>query len=76
MPSTTITYSASDGQRIAAAVGHRLGLQDGQGAPRAATGTEVKAYLADILQALVLHEERQAALEAAEAALAPTVVLT
>lgn len=67
MPDMTITTSAGDAARVAAAVGRKLGLVTAQGAPRSATAAEVKVHVVEFLKATVQDQERLAALEAQQA---------
>ena len=53
MPSTTVTYSASDGTRIAHAVGVKLNLG------RDATVNEVKALIVAAIKQMVLESEQR-----------------
>lgn len=56
MPSMTITTDNSQAQRLATALGRKLDYRnDATGAPRDATGAEIKAYVVDMLRA-VTHE--------------------
>ena len=59
MPTSTITYTVAEGQRIASAFGRRLKLVDGGGLPRPATEPEVRAALIAVLKDVVLSEERR-----------------
>lgn len=58
MPSTTITYTAQEGQRFAAAVGRDLRLTNGGGAPRSATEAEAKEWLIAQMKKFTLDNER------------------
>ncbi len=64
MPSTTINYTASEGQRIAAAVGLIKNLKDVNGDPRSATAQECKEFIIERLRQFVLDQERQQAAQA------------
>lgn len=68
MPSMTITTSAADAQRLATAIGAKLGLG------RDATGAEIKAETVAYLVSIVRSQEAQAASAAAAASqtIAPT----
>lgn len=55
MPTTTLTYTAAQGQRMAAAFGKYLGLG------RNATEAEIKAWLIRQVRTIVLSQERAAA---------------
>lgn len=57
MPSTTFTYTAQDGQRIALAAGHALGLKDENGTV-AASAAETKALLVAHIKQFVKHHEK------------------
>lgn len=64
MPSITITTTAPQAQRIAAALGGRYTLKDQSGAVRSATDAEVKAWVIDQLRNLTLDWEREQAVKA------------
>ena len=64
MPSITITTDATQGARLASAVGKVLDLTDASNMPRDATLAEVKSYIVKQLQAVVRQQERQAAEQA------------
>ena len=66
MPSTTLTYTASEGQRIAAAVGAGNGLTDAGGNPRSGTVQECKDQLIALLRQYVRQQEQNAAIRAAQ----------
>ena len=57
MPSMTITYTASEGQRFAAALGSVQGLVDAQGAPRAATAAECKDFVIGRMRQFIIDKE-------------------
>lgn len=57
MPSMTITYTASEGQRIAAALGKAHSLVDEGGQPRSATAAEVKTFVIARIKQLVVDIE-------------------
>jgi hypothetical protein len=59
MPSTTFTYTAQQGQRIASAAGKALGLTDEQGLPRSATAQETNDLLIKHIKGFVRHWEEQ-----------------
>lgn len=63
MPSLTITYTAQEGQRVAAALGKLRNLQNGQG-PRSATEAEVKQSLIGVMRGWVIQVERETAEQA------------
>lgn len=67
MPSMTINYSVAEGQRAADAVGKKLKLIDGNGAPRPATAGECKARLIDLFREDVLSVERDTQINAIQA---------
>lgn len=67
MPTTTITYSVAEGQRMAVAFGKYWQLKDANGNPRNATEPEIKAYLIRQAKGVVLNVERATA----EAAVTP-----
>ncbi len=64
MAVTTITTTAPQDVRIAAAVGRRQRLKDVGGVPRSATQAECKAWIIADLTLLVVEEEAAAAREA------------
>ena len=75
MSSTTLTYTASEGARIAHAVGRQKNLKDSNGVPRDATAAEAKAWLVETLRLFVKRIEQQEAEQAAAAVvteIAPT----
>jgi len=61
MPSTTITYSASEASRMGAAFGRHWNLKDANGSARSATEAEIRAWLIRSLVGMVLKQERAAA---------------
>lgn len=61
----TVTLTAPQAQRLAAAIGKVRNLTDGQGAPRSATMAEVKTIVADHLRGFVMQAEKPALEEAA-----------
>lgn len=63
MPSLTITYSAQEGQRVAAAFGKIQGLVNGSG-PRNATEAEIKAALIGTMRGWVHQAEHETAAQA------------
>lgn len=71
MPSITITYSAPDGARFAAAIGKAQVLKDGNGDARSATAAECKDWLIGRAQQLIVDVEGG---EAAKAAVSAIVV--
>ncbi len=69
MPSTTLSYTAAEGQRIAAAVGLGNGLLDASGNPRSGTVQECKNQLIALLRQYVRQQEQNAAMQAAQSAI-------
>lgn len=61
MPSTTVTYTAAQGNRIINALGLAQGLVDGSGNPRPATAAEYNDWLRDITKRMVQGTELQQA---------------
>lgn len=61
----TVSVTAPQATRIAAALGELRGLKDGAGAPRSATMAEVKQSVADHLRGIVMQVERPKAEKAA-----------
>lgn len=59
MPSLTITYTVPVGQRVATAYGKLQGYTNGGGAPRAATETEIKDALINVMKNWVRTAEHQ-----------------
>ena len=57
----TITLTAAQATRAAAACGKTLGLVDGNQVPRSCTMAEAKAFLIDYLRHIVFDAERQQA---------------
>ena len=66
MPSTTLNYTAAEGQRIAAAVGIGNGLTDASGNPRSGTLQECKDQLIALLRQYVRQQEQAVAMQAAQ----------
>lgn len=62
MPVMTITTTAQQAQRAAAAFGKALNLVDANGNPRNATEAEIKAYVIAHLRMLVHRIEKREAL--------------
>ena len=58
MPTTTITYTTSEGTRMAVAFGKYWQLKDANGNARNATEPEIKAYLIRQAKAVVFSVER------------------
>lgn len=58
MPTTTITYTNAEGQRMAVAFGKYWHLKDANGNPRNATEPEIKAYLIRQAKGVVISVER------------------
>ena len=61
----TVSLTAPQATRVAAALGEARGLKDAQGAPRSATMAEVKTIIADHLRGFVMQAEKSALEEAA-----------
>lgn len=62
MPAMTITTDAQQAQRLATALGRKLGYRNDQtGAPRDATAAEIKAYVVDHLRSVVHEYESEQA---------------
>jgi hypothetical protein len=79
MPSITITYSADDGARFAAALGKAHSLMDTQDPPqpRPATTAECKAWLIGRARQLIVDVEGAALTKAAlESVVVPPVDMT
>lgn len=74
MPTLTITTTAGQASRIAAAVGAEVGLRDASGRQRDATNAEVKDWVIAKTRRLVHDHETRVALSAvvAPAAFDPT----
>jgi hypothetical protein len=68
MPSMSITYTASEGNRFAAALGKAQNLRDGDGKPRSATTAECKTFIIGRMKQLVIDVEGRDLTEAAIAA--------
>lgn len=64
MPSTTVTYTIAQGQRIASALGEVLLLQNPDGTPRSATGAEYGDWLRDVTRRMVIGQELRDSLAA------------
>ena len=73
MPNMTFTYSSAYGQRVAAALGKAWNLKDAQEPPqpRSATEAEVKTFVIQRVQQLVVDMEGA---ELTQAAIAAVVV--
>ena len=71
MSSITLTIPSNQDARVLAAIGQRLGLVDGNGVQRSATGPEVKQWLLDDLKTCVLEVELYQARVAASAGVSP-----
>lgn len=68
MPSMTLTYTAAEAQRFAAALGKAHNLKDNQDNPRSATAAECKAFVIGRMKQLVVDIEGRELTEAAVAA--------
>lgn len=68
MPSMTINYTASEGQRFAAALGSVQGLTNPDGTPRPATAAECKAFVIGRMQQFIIDKEGADLKAAADAA--------
>lgn len=66
MPTITLTTDASNGARVAAAVGAVHGYTNGGGNPRSATAQEVTAHVMQYLKNFTLSYERRVAQAAAD----------
>lgn len=64
MPTMTITYTAGEGTRFAAALGKVQGLVDANGIPRSATAAEAKLFLIGTMRGVTLQVEKEAAMQA------------
>lgn len=60
----TISFTISDAQRIALAIGQMKGYVDANGVPRAATMAEAKAFFIERAKAWVVERERNTAIKA------------
>ena len=67
MPSITLTTDASNGARVAAAFGRKLGL------PGSASAVQIKADIMAYVEAVVLDQERLAAVETQQQEASPLV---
>ena len=65
MPSVTINFSAAHATRLQTALAANDRLLDENGAPRAATIADLKAYIVSDLKQLVRSTEQRAAARAA-----------
>ena len=64
MPSLTIDVTAPQAQRVMAAFTTYLRPVDGNGDPRPAVASDVKAYIKSEIKRIVLNMEKQAAEQA------------
>ena len=74
MGTLTINTTAPQDARLTAAFGTRLGLVDGNGDPRDATGSEIKDEVINLLRKIVRQQEQVAARVVADAGVADIVI--